>query len=382
MRGAVRGIGGGVLTVALTIGSVGLLVLGLQPLLLGGLVLERRISEAEIGNLVTVEMLAIALGSLAGVWLFRRANPRAVAILAAIGLAAVDLLCIGGGHDAWLLLLRGAAGLCEGVLVAAALVAIALSAHVERASALFLAGQTLLQAIVAFTLPYVEGAGSAADHVFAALAGAAVLAALLALAVPSTMRPVAADESGGALSTASLVALCCSGLFLGAIVTTWSYLGIWLAKNGHSAKFEGLIVASSLVAQIAGASIAARWGERLHYRTAIAGGALVAGLLIAGFFLARESSAGLVLVGVCFGFVWLFVPPFFAGWLIEIDPARRAVLYLTAFQLGGAAFLPSAAALLVDRWSVDAALWSSGGIFILLSLIVYAATAGNRRAAA
>lgn len=69
------------------------------------------------------------------------------------------------------------------------------------------------------------------------------------------------------------------------------------------------------------------------------------------------------------GFVWLFTLPFFAGWLIEIDPGRRAVLYLTAFQLGGAALLPSLAGVAVGRFSVDAALIFSGAIFLVLASV-------------
>lgn len=58
--------------------------------------------------------------------------------------------------------------------------------------------------------------------------------------------------------------------------------------------------------------------------------------------------------------------------MIEIDPGRRAVLYLTAFQLGGAALLPSLAGVAVGSFSVDAAMIFSGAIFCTLAAMPFA----------
>jgi hypothetical protein len=56
---------------------------------------------------------------------------------------------------------------------------------------------------------------------------------------------------------------------------------------------------------------------------------------------------------------------------VEIDPARRAILYLTAFQLGGAALLPSVAGIAVGNYAIDAMLVFSGLIFAALAGIVW-----------
>ena len=48
---------------ALWIGSVGLLILGLQPLLLGALLDERRVDLDQLGLIATAEIIAIGLGS-------------------------------------------------------------------------------------------------------------------------------------------------------------------------------------------------------------------------------------------------------------------------------------------------------------------------------
>jgi len=330
---------------------------------------EGRIGEAQVGNLVTIEMLAMVTGSLAGIGLLRKIGARVVIGLASLILAGINIAMTGQSGMAILALLRGVAGLSEGVMVASALVAISRVARVERASAIFLAVQTLLQAVVAATLPFLAIVQSRTDTALLALAAAGVIAAAAALTLPQYLRPTDPDSEQGALTPASLTALLGAGLFLGAIVSVWSYFGLWLIHYGYPPTFEGTAVSLCLVSQVIGALAAARFGERLPNRPTIAVCALAGALLVALFYLGRGSTEAIIAVSIAFGFVWLFTLPFFAGWLIEIDPGRRAVLYLTAFQLGGAALLPSLAGVAVGRYSVDAMLIFSGVIFAALSLI-------------
>ncbi|RYD44460.1 MAG: MFS transporter [Sphingomonadales bacterium] len=370
---------GRTLATSILIGSCALLVLGVQPVLLGAMVQEGRIAEAQVGNLVTIEMLAMVLGSLAGIGLLRKMGARVVIGLAGLVLAAMNLAMTGQSGIAILSSLRGAAGLSEGVLVASALVAISRVARVERASAIFLAAQTLLQAVVAATLPFIVAGSSRTDTALLALAIAGAIAAAAALSLPQHLEPAAPDSERGALTRASLTALLGAGLFLGAIVSVWSYFGLWLIHYGYPPTFEGTAISLCLVAQVIGALTAARFGERLPNRQTISACALAGALLIALFFAGRGNSTAILAVSMAFGFVWLFTLPFFAGWLIEIDPGRRAVLYLTAFQLGGAALLPSLAGIAVGSYSVDAALIFSGAIFLILAAVTFLGKATIRR---
>lgn len=358
---------GRTLATSIMIGSCALLVLGVQPVLLGAMVQESRIAEAQVGNLVTIEMLAIVLGSLAGIGLLRKMGARAVIGLAGLVLVAMNLAMTGRSGMAILSSLRAVAGLSEGVLVASALVAISRVALVERASAIFLAAQTLLQAVVAAALPFITAVGSRTDTALLALAAAGVAATVAALSLPRQLQPAAPDSERSALTRASLSALLGAGLFLGAIVSVWSYFGLWLIRYGYSPAFEGTAISLCLIAQVVGAMTAARFGGRLPNRQTISVCALAGAVLIALFFAGRGNATAILAVSMAFGFVWLFTLPFFAGWLIEIDPGRRAVLYLTAFQLGGAALLPSLAGIAVGSFSVDAALIFSGAIFLLLA---------------
>ncbi|WP_428683191.1 MFS transporter [Sphingopyxis sp.] len=380
MTAAVSPVSGRTLALSILIGSCALLVLGVHPVLLGALVQESRLADAQVGNLVTIEMLAIVPGSLAGIGLLRRVGARFVAVGAGLALAAINLFLMGQAGMATLAVTRAMAGFSEGVLVAIALVAISRVVRVERASAIFLAVQTLMQAIVAAALPAITVAGSRVDAALAALAVAGVIAALAALALPAELRPTEPDSERGALTPASLAALSCAGLFLGAIVSVWGYFGLWLIHYGYPPAFEGTAVSLCLVAQVVGALAAARFGEPLPSRQTIIGCAIIGAGLVGAFYLASGSAGAIIAVSLAFGFVWLFTLPFFAGWLIEIDPGRRAVLYLTAFQLGGAALLPSLAGIAVGAWSINAALAFAGCAFILLAIT--AASAGKLKPAA
>lgn len=369
MTGRAPPLGGLALAQAIVIGSCGLLILGVHPVFLGALVQEQRLGDAQIGNLVTIEMLAIVAGSIGGIALLKRLDARAVACLASLALAAVDAALLGRGGMGLLGAGRALAGLCEGVMVAVALVAISRVARVERASAIFLAVQTLLQAVVAAVLPQLAGMGSHTDLALMALAGFALVAAGAALFLPAAIRPAETHEQRSGLSGRALVALSGAGLFLGAIVSVWGYFGLWLIHHGHAPAFEGTAVSTCLVAQVVGALAAARIGERLPSRVTIAACALAGAGLVGLFHLARADQAAILAVSAAFGFVWLFTLPFFAGWLVEIDPARQAVLYLTAFQLGGAALLPSVAGELVGLGSIDVILPFSGAVFVVLAAV-------------
>ena len=195
--------------------------------------------------------------------------------------------------------------------------------------------------------------------------------------LPASLRPAEPDSERGAVTPTSLMALSCAGLFLGAIVSVWSYFGLWLIQYGYTPSFEGIAVSLCLVSQVAGALAAARFAERLPNSKTIAVCAIGGAALLLLFYLFRNSPAALIALSMAFGFLWLFTLPFFTGWLIEIDPGRRAVLYLTAFQLGGAALLPSLAGMAVGYYGINAMLVFGSVIFAVLTGV--AGTFGRHR---
>ena len=311
----------------LLIGAIALLILGIQPVLLAPLVLEGRISEADVGYLVTAEMITIAVGTLIGVPLLRKAPARAVGFISGILLVAVNAGLIGRIGLAPLLALRSIAGLLEGMLVSLTLVAIARSERPERLAAIFLAGQTFIQLVAAAFLPGLVFAGSRADAALATLATAGAVTVILVAGLPRWLRPSESVGKGGAITLASGMALLSTGFYMGAIVVVWIFFGVWLERHGHPPALEATAVSICLGAQIFGALVAARISDRLPDAATITFFA-VGEFLLVGFMLRQSGSGDLITLAVAaFGFLWLFALPSFAGMLIAIDPERRAVLF-------------------------------------------------------
>src|SRR5260370_19152375 len=107
----------------LTIGSLAVLVLGIEPVLLGAMVTEQRIAEQAVGALVTTELLAIAMGSVLGMRALGRFSARSVALLAGLALAGVDCAAIGRTGAPVVIVQRGLGGRLESSVMALPLVA-------------------------------------------------------------------------------------------------------------------------------------------------------------------------------------------------------------------------------------------------------------------
>ncbi len=340
-----------VLANSMVLGSVGLLIFGVQPAMLGAFVVEGRSPEAGVGAIVTAELLSMAIGSVIGARILRTASPRMVAALAAIAFALVNAAMLQRHGLPTLLGMRAAAGLAEGILVSIPAVAIAQARRPERASAIFLVAQTLLQLAVATSLPLIVVRGSPGDGVLATMAAGGAIAAMFAIGTPRVLRPAPTEESThGTLTPGALPALIAAGGYLGAIIVVWSYFGLWLHHLGTPATVEPTAIGISLGFQIIGALAAARWSDRLSNRAVLLAAALGEAGLVIALLLDSGRISTVYLFSAAFGFIWQFAAPSFTGLLIEVDPRRRAVLFLPAAQLIGAAALPLVAGSAV-AWS-------------------------------
>jgi predicted MFS family arabinose efflux permease len=109
----------------LWLGSLGLLILGIQPVVLEPLVRFGRLGEASLGSAATIEILTIAIGSVIGARLLRPLPARVVALAGLLPFAAANLAMHWLTGLSSLLAARALSGLAGGVLVGLAIVAIA-----------------------------------------------------------------------------------------------------------------------------------------------------------------------------------------------------------------------------------------------------------------
>ncbi|MER9326975.1 MFS transporter [Mesorhizobium sp. M0488] len=339
---------GAQLASALWIGSVGLLILGLQPVLLGAFYTEGHVTGDELALVATAEMIAIAIGSAVVAMLLSARNMRWKSAVLLVLLAAANWWTAYADTPQMLISARVLAGLAEGGLVAVATELIARSRRAERIGGYFVTMQTLAQCALALLLALyvIPAAGSSGG--FIVLAAVCVASLAVAFLVPGDYADLPKEENLANVLTvpsiAALLSVFCYFMFFGAV---WAFLEPLGAQFGIDGRTVGLIVSASLAAQVLGAMTATMFEARIDYRlaiTAIGAVALSSSLVLAsGPGLTTFWAAALVM-----GFILLFIVPYQIRLAITADETRTAVLLVPAAQLFGLAIGPIAASLLID----------------------------------
>lgn len=366
----------------LYIGVVALLIAGLQPVVLGGLMEAGRLSVAGIGLAATVELLALGLACGASAALLRPTGLRAKLAVAALAHALCNLATLWMADGA-LIGLRAATGVFAGVMLWSTVGMIARSARPERQAGVFVTVQTLAQMVLAALLPRTAMAAWGVDGALVVLAVISATAAGAALAAPRGYAPLPhRAEGGGGLSPLAWAGLAAVFLYMAFIVAIWVYLEPLAAAAGLPPAQAHDAVAAALAMQVLGGLVATVAGGRLRPGPVLIGAGLINLGLVAALSSHPSGAAFMGLVAV-FGFLWLFVLPFHTVLLIAIDPSRRAAMQLGAAQLLGSSAGPLAASLLVGDSDAAGAMKLAGACLVLaLTLIVGVVTVTARRRAA
>jgi MFS family permease len=362
---------------ALWIGSAGMQIFGLQPILLGALYAEKRVNFDELALIATAELIMVALGSVIAGFLFPTTHLRARSALLLVLLGALNYAVILAAAPGELLLVRSLAGLVEGAMVAISVELIARSCRPERLGGMFIGLQTFAQCILAALIAVFVVPEFGSNGGFLVLAAVCVLSLAIAPLVPAEygklIRPVAGKEGIYTLKSAlALLAIFTFFLFIGAI---WAFLEPLGVGSGIDVQTIGLLVSASLAVQVSGA-ICATWLERsIDCRISI----VACTLLAIAACLALATDPGLTTfsaAALSIAFIWMFITPYQIGLAIAADPSRSTALLLPAAQLLGAALGPIAASLLIVGddaslvpWFAVGALLSS--LTLLMLLIVY-----------
>lgn len=367
--------------IALAIGVVALLFAGLQPVVLGGLESEGRLTASQIGLAATVELLALGLTCGLAAAFLKPDRVRLKLALACVAHAgAMFGTCLVTGVA--VIAMRGAAGGFAGLMLWAAISTITRAERPERLSGVFVTVQTLAQLVLAAVLPATVVPWFGINGALEALGVISLLTAVAALAGANSYSPLPkAEKDGGGIGLRPLLGLAACFLFMAFIVALWVYLEPLAELSGMSAKQAGLAVAVALGMQVAGgaaATLAARRWRRPGI-VLLAVGALNAGIL-AILFGAPQAALFMGAVAV-FGFLWLFALPFQTLLLIQLDPTRRAAMQLGTAQLLGSSFGPLVASFVVSNDEVRGAIGLSA-VLLLLALIAIGLVTASRPASA
>ena len=361
---------------AFVVGCVGIMVAGLQPVLLGSLQAAGRISAAELGHAATLELLTLGLGAGLSGTLLEGRPLKPVVIAAAVLYALANLLTLQARGEV-LTLVRGLAGIPGGVMIWVTTEMIVRSPTPTRWAGIYLAVQTLAQLGVATALA-VYGPTSTTIAPLS-MAGLGVAALIAAFALPRGFEPLDREPTASGLPPFRGWAVLLAVVLVNAcIVGAWVYL----EPLGAQAKIPHATVALatplSLAMQILGAGSATVLAGRAPWIVALVGACVVLIAATLGLSLLPSATPFLVLQAV-FGFVWLFILPYFVPLAIEMDPTRRTALLGNAANLIGSALGPLAASMLVGDSDARAALHLCAGFAVAgLALIIGLHLLGRR----
>ncbi|KRD26576.1 MFS transporter [Acidovorax sp. Root267] len=357
---------------ALAVGTIAVLMVGVQPILLGELVEARQVSLEGVGIVAMAEIIMLGLGVVLGDALLPGARLRSITLVAGVCAAGLDLLTLLATGDGALTGVRAAAGLAEGVLIWGTTGVVVRTANPARVGGIFFVAQTLAQALLGVVLanaiiPHWGWRGG-----FVALGLLALLPCLLAFVQPARLSPLAPPAvSGFRWSAATLQPLAVVFLQLATLGSFWAYLEPLGKAAGFDARSAQTLVAAVLAMQVVGGSLAALAVRRLPVvSTLVACSVLLAIVTTAAHQLPSGNTRDFALACALFGFVWLFMLPFHIGLAFRADPSGRLAGLVPAAQLLGSAFGPLTASFIVEGENASAVPLLSAGFALAAAALV------------
>ncbi len=359
---------------AMLIGTNALMILGVQPLLLGALTEEGRLSVAAIGRLAMVEVLALAVGSAVGSRIMIGDGIRNKTSLACAVLALANFGTYLAHSPIALFGLRAAAGCVEGLALGVTIVILTHTRHPGRVNGLFLGLQTIPQMIAAYFLPVMilphwganAGFGLLGAFALASIPGAFWLKSPVRNAIASTRDPWH-RLPGVAIALGAII------VQNAGIGGAWNYIEVVAAEHRFGSDSIGIAMSASLACQVAGALFVAWIGWRAPHRIVL--WIAISLQMIITAALARPTSAALYITEACaFGLLWLALQPFQIRQLITLDPARHAALLVTPLTLAGLSLGPFCVSFAVRPGNVSGAFWVSAILFAISAMLFELAT--------
>ena len=333
---------------ALAMGCSALLMLGVQPAVLGALLSAHRLTVGQLTQAATVEMLALGVisGCMAGLLQHRRLRLWGAA--GCLGLVLADLAGLAASGESFVVS-RAVAGAAGGILVWIVSGVIARHPTAVRLAALFAGAQSISQAALAAALPFI-GLKLGANAGVVALAVCAGLSLLLLFTIPRDLPDLPKPEPGrGALSVAGVFGLMSAFLMMAGVVGVWVFADELARMDGASPALASAAIAASLAMQVGGAVFMVVVGHRApagRSYIAVAAGYLV----VVGMIAWLHGGAAFMAAALMLGFLWNIALSLSTPLLIQIDPTRRAAMLAAGAQLLGG----SAGPMLTGMFATDA----------------------------
>lgn len=328
---------------SLLIGTGGIMVTGIQPLLLGSLLSRGIITPSELGIAGAVEIFALAAGIvLASRWLTTGSRLKIVAAGLAMGLFNAATGLAGTGWQ--VILLRTLAGLSEGVLIAVIMIAISHSDRPERLGGIFLSVSGPPSLIIAYMLPstLVPALGwNAGFTVMAAIGGVCALAGLVYKGDFTPER--FSTHPTFVWNRPIILALAATLIANAGFGACWTYVEPLAQLRGIPPVRIGGIVTFAIACMISGSFAVALSGR--HFRALgflKAAAVLQIGAVLLLLAASQDLPFALALGGLCF--FWQASAPCAIALITALDETRATASLSFPLQLVGLSIGPLAAA--------------------------------------
>jgi len=363
----------------LFLGTVAFMITGIQPVLLGGLAEEGRLSEATLGRVAWAEVTALALAAGVGPRLLRFGSARRTIAAACVALALANAVVYISHDTAALILSRIVAGMMEGLLLATTNIAITRGRHPERLSAVFLMVSAIPQVAASYILPATVMPRFGADSGFGLLCALAVVGIAVAFLLGNEIQDAPPRKPAAQVWTpAVLLGLCAVVLQNAANGAGWEYQAR-VGQNLHfTGKLVGTAIAADLVFQIIGTFAVAWIAWRIPFRQVLLGSCFIqAGILIT---MGRVHTP-FAYVAICalFGMMWLGVNPYQVSLLVDLDKTRQVALLLASLQLMGFSTGPLICSFFVSPGNVSGVFWCAAAMVLVAFVLYVVAITVSRR---
>ena len=338
------------LVAALTLGSVAVLMVGLQPVLLGELLAQGRLSLEGIGLVAMGEIVALGVGVILGDVLRSMTNLRLLTTLALVSVMGLDIVTATTTGDTGLVIVRALTGLAEGLLLWGAVSLIVRGPAPDRIAGLFMVVQTLAQGVIAAVLAFwiLPRHGVAGGFVFLA----AISAVCLPLVRWQPPRLASLPDSEGqtlhfAWKVRHGLLMAVVAMQFSAIGALWAYLEPLGKYVGLDAQSAQLLISGTLFMQVVGGCLGIVLVRRVaDFKLLGVAAALLGGIALAMFLSDGQGAEPFLMLCGAFGLVYLMLTPFQVRIALALDPSGRVAALIPAMQLLGCAFGP----LLASQW--------------------------------
>lgn len=344
-----------VVAATMLIGTAAMLVMGVEPILLGGLLASGRLTEAGVGQAAMLEIIGLAAGATFGPFLMNRGHMRMKVAVVSTLLFVLNLAIHWAAAPGLVLLQRGLAGVLEGFLLGAVSVVFTHNDRPERMSGLLLGLSTIPQVAAAYLLPILVIPRFGIDAGFALLSAAALIAGLATPYLVDRVEPSPDTPHVHPVASPALFLVVAAAFLQNAgIGAAWSYLELLASQHQFSSGTVGSAIAASLACQVGGALAASWLSGRLHAGAVlVAGAAVQAGIVTVLLYATRADTFLLAACG--FGVFWLAMQPFLVARLVALDPSRIVAMLLAPVALVGFSAGPLAASLVIAPGDVEGA---------------------------